>query len=195
MSRSLVVLWLSETYHNLQGVESPFPDHIIRERVSTNGVLRPLEPEESLPGCTLPTSKLGVISETGARRYLEGQALWDKKFKDVSKKVARDRERHMKQTMKHVGNVLDRIQAKLDNVRRKDEIVSEDKSSGPRGALNAEPDDSQIRLILNSPLWTWNWALEGEDPPPSSIAARGDTVGSHACSRRATIPSHLHLSI
>lgn len=150
---------------------------MIRERVSTNGVLRTLEPESALAACTLPIEKLGLVTETGAKRYLEGQALYDKKYKGVAQKVIRDREHHLKLSRSHTRKVIDRIQRKLNTVRAKEGAVvggTKDAGDGPQ-VLPDRGDD--IRVMLNSPLWTWSWVLQGEDPPPSSIAARGDTVG------------------
>jgi hypothetical protein len=152
---------------------------MIRERVSTNGVLKTLEPESALAGCTLPIEKLGLVTETGAKRYLEGQALWDKKYKDAAQKVIRDRERHLKLAKNHARKVMDRIQHKLDAVRAKEAegVVGGTKDAGEGPQVPPDGGDD-IRIMLNSPLWTWSWALQGEDPPPSSIAARGDTVSS-----------------
>lgn len=77
----------------------------------------------------------------------------------------------------HATKVIDKLQDKLDNLRGKEHnSVAETKEAKSRGALNAIPDGSDICVILNSPLWTWGWALERENPPPSSIVARGDTV-------------------
>jgi len=152
---------------------------MIRERVATNGVLRKLEPEPSLPGCTLPIEKLGLVTETPARRYLEGQALWDKKYKNVAKKVIRHRERHLKLSNEHTRKVMGRIQHKLDTVRgKKKEDIAEEVADPAEGSQAPSDSGDEIRVMLNSPLWTWGWALQGENPPPSSITARGDTVSA-----------------
>ena len=56
---------------------------MIRERVSTRGVLRPLEPEADLKALHLPSDELGMIKELPAKRYLTGQGLWDDRFASV----------------------------------------------------------------------------------------------------------------
>ena len=55
-------------------------DGMIRERVSTRGVLRPLEPESEIPSLHLPREELGMIKELPAKRYLTGQGLWDVRY-------------------------------------------------------------------------------------------------------------------
>lgn len=150
---------------------------MIRERVATHGAVRTLEEEDKIAGCTLPIEKLGLVSETGTKRYLEGQALWDTKYKDAAKKVARHREKNRKLTIQHATKVIDRIDAKLKGkkaVKGKKDGTDEEIVRGG-GSLDEKSAD-HVRLIVNSPLWTWSWALEGENPPPSSIVARADTV-------------------
>ena len=162
----------------LQGIDSSFHDHMIRERVATNGVLRALETESLLGGCTLPIEKLGLVTETAVKRYLEGQALWDKKYRNVARKVTRDREHHLKLSKEHACKVLERIQHKLDTVRRKGSEEVEGMTDAGEGLKTPSESCDEMRVMLNSPLWTWSWALQGEDPPPSSIVARGDTVSA-----------------
>lgn len=120
------------------------------------------------------------MSETGTKRYLEGQSLWDKKYKDAAKRVARHREKNKKLTLEHATKVIDRIEAKLKGKHTMKGGKNGSGSEGEiiRGGGSTEEDKSadHVRLIVNSPLWTWSWALEGENPPPSSIVARADTV-------------------
>lgn len=71
---------------------------MIRERVSTHGVCRALEPPEELGAITMPSSEIGTIKEGPAMRYLSGQALWDKKFARKRRQVAKQRERNLKQS-------------------------------------------------------------------------------------------------
>jgi hypothetical protein len=56
---------------------------MIRERVSTRGIIRPLEDEDDLPALQVPFEELGMIKELPAKRYLTGQGLWDKKYQSV----------------------------------------------------------------------------------------------------------------
>lgn len=172
---------------------------MIRERVSTRGIIRPLESEENLPGCKFPVEKIGLVNEAGkpntsdaneispwydhlttgylvlgAKRYLEGQALWDKKYSSHVKKVARQREKNLalakEDNIKMMGKLHDRL------VRQHRSSPVSSVTSSPSGENAASGDNNDGNLSLNSPLWNWSWALEGEDPPASSIVARRDTV-------------------
>ena len=51
---------------------------MIRERVSTYGVVRPLEPETELQALKLSPDEIGVIKEGPVARYLEGKRIADK---------------------------------------------------------------------------------------------------------------------
>lgn len=53
---------------------------MIRERISTRGLRRPLEDEKDIPALHVPQEEIGMIKELPAKRYLTGQALWDKKY-------------------------------------------------------------------------------------------------------------------
>jgi hypothetical protein len=64
---------------------------MIRDRVSFRGVIRPLEPESEIPALLFPSGYIGVLLEPIARRFVEGQALWAKKFAKAAKRVASER--------------------------------------------------------------------------------------------------------
>lgn len=68
---------------------------MIRERVSTLGVLRPMEPEAQIAALSLPSEHLGVIQEDVARRYFKGQRKWEKKFGKASKKIDNKRRKNL----------------------------------------------------------------------------------------------------
>ena len=53
---------------------------MIRERVSTRGAVRPLEPESELTAFRIPPEAVGAISELAMRRYVEGSAKLARKF-------------------------------------------------------------------------------------------------------------------
>jgi len=72
------------------------PDTLMmRERVSTTGVLRPLEPEPELPALNLSAEYIGAVNEGVARRYIEGQARWEKKFGKTARKIEAKREKNL----------------------------------------------------------------------------------------------------
>jgi hypothetical protein len=69
---------------------------MIRERVSFRGVIRPLEPESEIPALSFPADYIGVFLEPVARRFVEGQALWARKFATATKTVASERKKNLK---------------------------------------------------------------------------------------------------
>ena len=66
---------------------------MIRERVATHGIVRPLEPEPNLPALNLDPAKLGFISPRWARVYLAGVQRHEKKYAARMRQIARRRER------------------------------------------------------------------------------------------------------
>jgi len=59
---------------------------MIRERVSIQGVIRPLEGEQELPALQISPELLGTISELWVHRYVAGTARHEKKFAVHSRK-------------------------------------------------------------------------------------------------------------
>ncbi|KAK0212425.1 hypothetical protein DFS33DRAFT_1390424 [Desarmillaria ectypa] len=132
---------------------------MIRERVSTQGVIRPLEPESELDALKVPVEFMGTISELAARRFIEGQAKFDKKFSHAVKAIEKHRIDNLKRAKKDTIRNIAVLQHSLE---------SEEKIEG----------DKRIKdgLLEASGSWSWAWALDaGETPPPSSIVSRRDT--------------------
>ncbi|KAI0429107.1 hypothetical protein F5Y09DRAFT_311253 [Xylaria sp. FL1042] len=73
----------------------PFKNHIIRQRVSRHGVIRPLEPASELPACTLDPNEIGVIKEDPVRKWLEARRYWDSRFESTRAKVHKKRLKEM----------------------------------------------------------------------------------------------------
>ncbi|KAG7449721.1 alpha/beta-hydrolase [Guyanagaster necrorhizus] len=132
---------------------------MIRERVSTQGVIRPLEPESELDALKVPVEFMGAISELAARRFIEGQAKFDKKFSNAVKAIEKHRIDNLKRAKKDTMRNIAVLQHSLEK---------EGKTEG----------DKRIKdgLLEASGSWSWAWALDaGETPPPSSIVSRRDT--------------------
>jgi hypothetical protein len=76
--------------------ESPEHDRgtaMIRERISTHGVVRPLEPEPELPALHIDSVHLGIISARWAQVYLAKVYHHEKKYAGTMRQIARRRER------------------------------------------------------------------------------------------------------
>ncbi|KAL7422037.1 hypothetical protein Q5752_003810 [Cryptotrichosporon argae] len=121
---------------------NPFKDHMIRERVNVDGVCRALEPEAELGALNMPADEIGMIKEGVAIRYINGQALWAKKFKHAAKTVGRHRERNLKTSRERdakriVGIWQDRVR-KHDAARRRRAAEDED------SAMETVDDESEL---------------------------------------------------
>ena len=132
---------------------------MIRERISTRGVIRPLEPEEELSAFSLPPELIGVLSELALRRYIDAKAKFGKKFSKAYKAVEKSRHKHLAIAKKNATRNMAQLQEYLEQEQEKDE----------GGKHSADG-------LVSSGSWNWAWALdEDEKPPASSIAARRDT--------------------
>jgi hypothetical protein len=156
---------------------------MIRERVSTRGLRRPLEPETELPGLHVPFDEVAKIKELPAKRYLTGQTLcafdrrfWlalaislnigftappagDKKFARTARRVERHRVKNLKRSHKEAEKSA---QAWRDRIAQGDVELP-------------KPVAGEEFLLRDGAGSQWNWALKGERPPPSAVAGRRDT--------------------
>jgi hypothetical protein len=139
---------------------------MIRERVSTAGVLRPLEPEIELPACNVPLEYIGVINAAAVKRYLDGQALWDAKFSGTLKSIAKTRVKNLKLAREEGRKSMGALAGALANGTVKESEAGEEDGASPSSSVT----------FLGSSNWSMSWALEGENPPPSSIVSRRDTA-------------------
>lgn len=136
---------------------------MIRERVSTRGVIRPLEPEEDLTAFALPPDLVGVVSELAMRRYLDGKSKFDKKFHKRSTKIAKKRRHNLETAKKDALKNMTQLQTYLEDEKRA--------HGGPPEKFNGVHE-----RLLSSGSWSWAWALDvDEHPPSSSIVSRRDT--------------------
>jgi len=158
---------------------------MIRERVSTRGIIRPLEPENELDAMHVPGDMIGVLSELAIRRYIQGSAKFDKKFAWAYKSIEKDRNRNLERAKKDTRRNLTQLQAFL---------LQDEKDVGK------EPSRKGIKegLMATSGSWGWAWAIDAnERPPPSSIVSRRDTDDARRLARiadKSVIPGDHHLS-
>ena len=72
-------------------------DHkpMIRERVSTQGIIRPLEHEEDLPAFKLSPQLIGITPEIVLERYMAAKQAADQKFASTIKSIEKARMRNI----------------------------------------------------------------------------------------------------
>jgi hypothetical protein len=147
---------------------------MIRERVSTSGVIRPLEPESDLDAFHVPQDVIGTFSELAVRRYLDAKAKFDKKFSSVQKDIDKRRRRNLEL-------------AKKDIYRNMTQLQGDASKDGKQSIGRGKPTKSlKEGLRAASGSWSWAWALESDErPPPSSIVSRRDTQEARQLARIA----------
>ncbi|KAL5508275.1 hypothetical protein ACEPAH_5894 [Sanghuangporus vaninii] len=139
---------------------------MIRERVDIRGRVRPMEDKNDVHCLRLKADEIGLLREAPARRWLEGQQEWDRRFKNVAKKV----ERRRKKTVRKYENALTRAR-ELGLVHVS---ISDNDSIMTSETIDESEGDGKIQKSRRwGPL-----DLEDEHPPPSAIAARRDTPES-----------------
>ncbi|ORX35612.1 hypothetical protein BD324DRAFT_652162 [Kockovaella imperatae] len=186
-------------YSGVYRGQDAFTNYMIRERVAVDGKCRPLEPESKLAAMTMPRDEIGCIKEGAALRYLNGQALWDKKFKHAIKTVQRHRKKNLKQAReKDSKKIRDMWAERAKEARAKHLHAPSDSQSSTRTSSDMETDGWETNdesalperhhrhqfghadKALNIPenmldkSWSWKWALEDEAPPPSAVVSRRD---------------------
>ncbi|KAH9889491.1 hypothetical protein C8Q73DRAFT_707875 [Cubamyces lactineus] len=166
-------------------------DTMIRERISTRGVVRPLEPESELTAFQLPPELVGEVSELAVRRYLDGAAKFGRKFAKATKAIEKARRRNLERAKRDTMRNIAQLHTFLNSGRSGDH--GEGGQHGQKDGLHAASQDghaesSSARAVkadtaqgvkeglAASGSWPWAWALDAdENPPPSSIVSRRDT--------------------
>jgi hypothetical protein len=157
---------------------------MIRERVSTQGIIRPMESPSDTLALSLDPNLIGVVSELAARRYIDGKTKFDHRFRREIKAIQRTREKNLEAAKRDASRKRTIPHSHLQAVLFQD---SEKISGGERRDASTEGGKSLKEGLLSAGAssWTWAWALEEETPPPSSIAARRDTHEARALARIA----------
>ncbi len=137
---------------------------MIRERVSTKGVVRPLEAEDQLAATTYPPELLGTISELLLRRLIDAVQRHENKFAHAIKDIEKQRRQTILRATQDIERNMSLLQSTLE---QEGTGTAADHSSG-KGIKEG--------LIPSAGSWSWAWAVDGnETPPPSSIVSRRDT--------------------
>jgi len=124
-----------------------------------------MEPESQIKALKMPVGTVGVINELSAKRYLDAQAVSDKKFKETKKSITKQRTKNLAHS-----DIEDK--ARLNRL----------KESAP--FQNGDTDE--MNKVLNSANWSWAWVLAGDENPPSAaLVTRRDTAEARRLSRIA----------
>ncbi|KAK3381339.1 Alpha/Beta hydrolase protein [Podospora didyma] len=65
----------------------PFKDHMIRQAVTSHGIVYALPPPEDLPGCIMDRELVGVIKVGPVRKWLDHKKRWDARFRKTKVRV------------------------------------------------------------------------------------------------------------
>jgi len=142
-------------YDNIDGKNAFSVKNPICQRVSTTGVLRPLEDESKITALNLPLTHVGVISEASAKRYVDARVAFDRRFSGAARGVQRQRSKLLsKSASKHEKRAIAQL------------------AKAPSTAA-AAPISSF--LVPASHMSPWYFDAE-EEPPSSSLVARRDTA-------------------
>lgn len=141
---------------------------MLRERVNIFGVTRPMEPVEYLQALQIPTGQIGVIKEAPTLRWLKGQQEWDKKYKRHAERALQRRHEYEVKAKKLLQDARDQglihdTDGKLRHVQ------------SPVSTSSAQSRRTPIGKIQTERRWG-PLDLNDENPPPSAIAKRHDTV-------------------
>jgi hypothetical protein len=147
----------------------------------------------------MPRDEIGMIKEGPAIRYLNGQALWDKKYKHALKSIRRHREKNLRNAKERdSGKIRGMWQKRIDKERLEREHKKDRGGSKASGRARTPDENDQgwetdaasdveddgghgeVEKSLTDELvdqsWSWSWAWGGEVPPPSAIVSRRDFV-------------------
>ena len=147
----------------------------------------------------MPRDEIGMIKEGPAIRYLNGQALWDKKYKHALKSIRRHRDKNLRNAKERdSGKIRGMWQKRIDKERLEREhrkesggskvsgrarTLDEDEPGWETEAASDVEDDGEhgeaeksLTDELVDQSWSWSWAWGGEVPPPSAIVSRRDFV-------------------
>ena len=139
---------------------------MIRERIDIHGNVRPMEPQSEMPILQVQPLEIGLIKEGPTRRWLKGQTEWDTKYiRSARKAVLRRR----------------KIETKVErllNEAREEGLFLEGEQPPPQRQQTTlwTPTSGTVKGNIDEHRRWGPLDLDDEQPPPSAIAKRRDTV-------------------
>ena len=159
---------------------------MLRERVDVHGQIRPMEPMEEIHALRIPPGQIGLIKEAPVRRWLQGQEMWDEQFKSRAKKVLKKRKKleekaeRIVQRVTRQGLVVDTEGGEARTSREQTGGGGEQDEVRPTVEQQGRKKSSRSVLttsgIIDENRRFGPLDLDDENPPPSAIAKRRDTV-------------------
>lgn len=145
-----------------------------------------MEPPEEIPALRIPPSQIGLIKEAPVRRWLRGQAMWDEQFKRQSKKVFEKRKKFKEKAESIVQHAIrrglvvttDATEAQTSPEREGGGGDEQDMSRPTAGSQGRGKSTRSMSVmgVIDEDLRFGPLDLDDENPPPSAIAGRRDTV-------------------
>ena len=135
-----------------------------------------MEPMQEMPALRIPPGEIGLIKEAPVRRWLQGQRMWDERFKNRSKKVLEKRKNLEKKAVEIVRHATGQglvVNTDETEARALDEARP---TMGPQGARKSSRSVLTTAGTIDENRRYGPLDLYDENPPPSAIAGRRDTV-------------------
>lgn len=153
-----------------------------------------MEPVEEMPALRIHPNQIGLIKEPPVRRWLRGQAMWDEQFKRESKRVLEKRkklEQKAEQIIRHATGLGLVVNTGAGEARASGEVAEEGGRQvqqdevrpmvQPQGGRKSSRSVLTTTGIIDENRRYGPLDLDDENPPPSSIARRRDTVSRFIC--------------
>jgi len=148
-----------------------------------------MELVEEIPALRIPPDQIGLIKEAPVRRWLLGLSVWDERFRARSKKVLKRRkefEQKAEEIIRHVTRQGLVVNTEGD-ARPSREPTGEGGGGGegqdevrpklePQGRHKSSRSVFTTTGIIDENRRFGPLDLDDENPPPSAIAKRRDTV-------------------
>ncbi|KAH8827893.1 hypothetical protein DL96DRAFT_1527725 [Flagelloscypha sp. PMI_526] len=160
----------------IYGDRVPWRGGMIRERVSIQGVTRPLEQESELTAFSIPEELVCQLSELAVRRFLEARAKFDKKYGHILKRIEKQRRSHIERSKVDTIRHLSALRSSLLSSRDEKGKSASANGTGTTEDTDLSLSDLDASSIISAGSFSFAWALDDDErPPPSSIVARRDT--------------------
>lgn len=140
---------------------------MVRQRVDIHGQVRPMESAELLPALKLAPREIGIMKEAPVLRWQAGQDEWDQRYKH-----------NALQAIKQRSQIEAKVEKLMERARAQGLVAHPGLAASHNPPLNGPSTrflKSKNPVIQVDRRWG-PLDLEFENPPPTAIANRRDTV-------------------